>query len=69
MATLTPTTKASTATFLSSLISGLLTYFVAENNTIYLVGSSETDYLITQDVTTFTNPTRNTSTLSATTKN
>lgn len=58
MSTWTKITK-NISSFINQAITGILTYFVAENNTIYLVGSTEEDYLITQDVTTYNNITKN----------
>jgi hypothetical protein len=58
MSTWTTITK-NISSFTNQAITGILTYFVAENNTIYLVGSTEEDYLITQDVTTWIKTTKN----------
>jgi len=47
------------SSYVNQAKSDLLTYFTASNETIYLVGETETDYLITQDVTTWNNITKN----------
>lgn len=47
-----------TTTWTNQDKSGVLTYFVAEDGTIYLMGSTETASLVTQDITTWTNQTK-----------
>jgi hypothetical protein len=47
------------ATFINRIKSGLLIYFSASNETIYLTGADETDYLITQNSVTWANLTKN----------
>ena len=68
MSTFTPTTKSSTATFTTksknnstftpTTKSGEIIYFVAENLYMYLVGATESDYLVTQDAVTWNNLTK-----------
>jgi hypothetical protein len=58
MSTFTTTTKSATATLTPTTKSGEIIYFVAENLYMYLVGATESDYLVTQDAVTWNNLTK-----------
>jgi hypothetical protein len=58
MTTWTTTTK-NISSYANKALSGILTYFSAEDETIYLTGADEEDSLVTQKATDYVNLTKN----------